>query len=1144
MIFTLKNADFSASNIGTLSSWRIVKSLKGVTTDSTVVNVSKNASYSAVFNVSEGYEFNNAVVTMDGNDISANLVWNTDKTIGTLTINSVTGHVYISIIADALIDDDEDVIKQYTITYKYISESGQLLRVSTTEKVDEGTFKEFSIDNAPEIEDYEISQVVPTSATINGNTTVSYIYAAIEIEEPEDPDIPEDDKISVTSVSLDQTSITVKEGENVQLTATVLPENATNKRVTWSASNSNCTVTQSGLVYGLTEGDSVITVTTKDGGFTATCNVTIEAAQQGGGSEGGGEDDNLPTTEAWYVDVAKYGGSSIANLVYSGFAYCNADTIAACVGVPINALRMKVSKSGTFTYGKTNNSAYEKLGTLNIEQSSEISTYVLDDVITLAEGERLVFNQSTDTGQFTYYTNGGSSHPEGKFDVKITAADPDGQANTKADLLSIDIGYVPIGNASVTGITLDKSILNIGLNETYQLTATVLPGYAANKKVTWSASNSNCTVTQSGLVTAITEGECVITARTVDGGFEATCRVTVIYRGAEVWYVDAAQASKKNGTSKVNAASFAYPINTALIGVPINAIRLAVAQAGILSYGKVSAAEYTKLGTVTLADPSKEVQTYMLEDIIQLSAEEAIWFQATDDTGLFYYDSTTGNTLGNFKAEIKAPTKVTSGNSSNLSIDVGYIVTEEIPLTAIKMTNKVSSLMIGKEHQLSVEPVPSFAELPELVWTASNGNCTVTQNGLVTTVAAGECTITVSSLNGLYTDSITIKIYDNTPTTWYVDGMAGLSGNALRSTNTAAAFTYKDENYHEAYRGKIINALRLAVAQAGTFTYGKVGTTATELYEVLGIIEFELVSKNTQIFIIPEIVINAGERLWFQGRGSDTGLFYYGAANSSISGYSGFTAHIHPSATEGSSNGILGIDIGYVNPDEEVEISVIELSASNITLDINKTYQLNYSIAPSNATNKELVWKSSNENVCTVNNGLVTTLSAGIATITLETEDGKVSDTCVVNVLDMTLYQNVAAVSSLNAASNDTGGFMYSNANEIATYVGVPINTIRLAVAEEGTLTYGKTDGTTRTTLGVITLANPSKTIQEYKLEETVTLIEGENLWFSDSADTGRFYYQMVASQIGRFKGGVTEATPNGRNTNNFNLSIDIGYRE
>jgi uncharacterized protein YjdB len=1143
MIFTLKNADFSASNIGTLSSWRIVKSLRGVTTDSTVVNVSKDASYSAIFNVSEGYEFNNAVVTMDGNDISANLVWNTDKTIGTLTISSVTGHVYISIIADALIDDDEDVIKQYTITYKYISESGQLLRVSTTEKVDEGTFKEFSINNAPEIEDYEISQVVPTSATINGNTTVSYIYAAIEIEEPEDPDIPEDDKISVTSVSLDQTSITVKEGENVQLTATVLPKNATNKRVTWSASNSNCTVTQSGLVYGLAEGDSVITVTTRDGGFTATCNVTIEAAQQGGGSEGG-EDDNLPKEEVWYVDVAKYGGSSIANLVYSGFAYCNADTIAACVGVPINALRMKVSKSGIFTYGKTNNSVYEKLGTLNIERSSEISTYILDDVITLAEGERLVFNQPTDTGQFTYYTDGGNSHPEGKFDVKITAADPNGQANTVADLLSIDIGYVPIGNASVTGITLDKSILNIGLNETYQLTATVLPGYAANKRVTWSASNSNCTVTQSGLVTAITEGECVITARTVDGGFEATCSVTVRNKRAEVWYVDAAQASKKNGTSKVNVASFAYPINTALIGVPINAIRLAVAQAGILSYGKVSAAEYTKLGTVTLADPSKEVQTYMLEDIIQLSAEEAIWFQATDDTGLFYYDSTTGNTLGNFKAEIKAPTKVIGGNSSNLSIDVGYIVTEEVPLTAINITNKISSLGVGNGHQLSVKPVPLFAELPELVWTASNENCTVTQNGLVTAVAEGECTITVSSLSGLYTDSMNLIIYDDIPTTWYVDGMAGLSGNNSTSVNTAASFTYKDEKFHEAYRGKIINALRLAVAKAGTFTYGKVGANATELYEVLGTIELEIVSKNTQTFIIPEIIINTGERLWFQGRGSDTGFFYYGAANSSVSGYTGFVTHMHPDATEASSNGILGIDIGYVNPDDAVEISVIELSKSNITLNTNETYQLNYLIAPSNATNKELVWKSSNKNVCTVNNGLVTTLSAGIATITLETEDGKVSDTCVVNVLDMTLYQNVAAISSLNAASNDTGGFMYSNANEIATYVGVPINTIRLAVATAGTLTYGKTDGTTRTTLGVITLANPSKTIQEYRLEETVTLIEGENLWFSDSTDTGRFYYQMSTSQIGKFKNGVTEAKPNGGNTNNFNLSIDIGYRE
>ena len=82
--------------------------------------------------------------------------------------------------------------------------------------------------------------------------------------------------VPVTSVSLDKTSLELTEGKTAQLTATVEPNNATNKNVTWESSNTSvATVDANGLVTAVSAGTATITVTTVDGGKTDTCTVTV-----------------------------------------------------------------------------------------------------------------------------------------------------------------------------------------------------------------------------------------------------------------------------------------------------------------------------------------------------------------------------------------------------------------------------------------------------------------------------------------------------------------------------------------------------------------------------------------------------------------------------------------------------------------------------------------------------------------------------------------------------------------------------------------------------------------------------------------------------------------------------------------------------
>lgn len=85
--------------------------------------------------------------------------------------------------------------------------------------------------------------------------------------------------IAVTGVKLDQTTLTLNAGESAQLTATVSPSDATNKSVTWSANNSNVSVS-GGKVTAKTAGSAIVTVTTADGGYTAQCNVTVNASTE------------------------------------------------------------------------------------------------------------------------------------------------------------------------------------------------------------------------------------------------------------------------------------------------------------------------------------------------------------------------------------------------------------------------------------------------------------------------------------------------------------------------------------------------------------------------------------------------------------------------------------------------------------------------------------------------------------------------------------------------------------------------------------------------------------------------------------------------------------------------------------------------
>jgi hypothetical protein len=84
-----------------------------------------------------------------------------------------------------------------------------------------------------------------------------------------------DETIAVTGVSLDQSNFTLIVGENKTLVAVVIPDNATNKEISWSSSDINIATVSEGVVTAVAEGSAIITATTVDGEKTATCLVIV-----------------------------------------------------------------------------------------------------------------------------------------------------------------------------------------------------------------------------------------------------------------------------------------------------------------------------------------------------------------------------------------------------------------------------------------------------------------------------------------------------------------------------------------------------------------------------------------------------------------------------------------------------------------------------------------------------------------------------------------------------------------------------------------------------------------------------------------------------------------------------------------------------
>ena len=336
----------------------------------------------------------------------------------------------------------------------------------------------------------------------------------------------QDKTIAVESIVLSEDTLLLGIDDTATLIATIRPENATEREITWTSSNPEiATVSDQGEVVALQEGTCTVTVSA--GGKSAECVVTVSRnvipvkeviLSETSLTLKEGESYTLTATvtpadatertvtwKSGNPDVATVSDEGKIEAVHTGTCI-----ITASAGGKVSECMITVT-SETIAVEQITLSATSlslKLGDSRTLTATVIPSDATDSQVTWSSSDPSVATVS-DQGEVTAVRAGNCT-------ITATAG-----GKSAACTVTVSTQEIPVER-----ITLSSTSLSLKEGDSHRLTATVTPSDATDSQVTWSSSDpSVATVSDQGEVTAVRAGNCTITATA--GGKSATCTVTV-----------------------------------------------------------------------------------------------------------------------------------------------------------------------------------------------------------------------------------------------------------------------------------------------------------------------------------------------------------------------------------------------------------------------------------------------------------------------------------------------------------------------------------------------------------------------------------------------------------------------------------------
>lgn len=512
--------------------------------------------------------------------------------------------------------------------------------------------------------------------------------------------------IEVSGVSLNNSTLSLTVGSSETLTATVSPDNATNKTVSWSTSDSGVASVSDGLVTAVGVGNATITVTTEDGGKTATCAVTVNPVEV-----------TSVTLDQNTLSLTKGGTATLVATVNPATATNKTVTWSSndanVATVDVNG-KVTAVGGGSATITAT---AGGKSATCDVTVSVPVTGVQLNNTsanIIVGETVRLKATVVPDDAT-NKNVNWTSSKPEvADISAKGAEAKVTGRGvGTSIITVSTEDGNITeectviVSAVEVTSVSLDKTTLSLERGASESLSATVLPENATYSTVTWNSSAPDVVyVDNYGLVTALRGGTSLITATA--GGHTATCEVTV----PSYWGV---VGSFNEWTEDIIATE-----NNGVWSALVN-----LTSSSEFKWRKNSGWDEDYGGTEsTWGNPVGEPFPAALHGC-NIAISEGYWRLSLD---------LSGNT---------PLMMVSTGDGSVLSVSL----------------NKQSTVLtVGQSETLIPKVLPVDATNKNLSWTSSNTSVATVANGVVTAVSAGTATITVTTVDGSKTATCSVTV--------------------------------------------------------------------------------------------------------------------------------------------------------------------------------------------------------------------------------------------------------------------------------------------------------------------------------------------------------------------------------------------------
>ena len=290
-----------------------------------------------------------------------------------------------------------------------------------------------------------------------------------------------------------------------------------------------------------------------------------------------------------------------------------------------------------------------------------------------------------------------------------------------------------------------------------------------------------------------------------------------------------------------------------------------------------------------------------------------------------------------------------------------------VAVTSVSVSPATVSISAGNNTALTATVAPLNATNKNVTWSSSNDAiATVTAAGVVSGVSVGTAILTVTTTDGNKTATSEVTVTAGTGTFDYEaeNGTFGGGGRTQATSNASNGFVVGN-----------LNAVG-SFSQVSSVAGGAGGNASLVIRYANGF------SSTSEIGLyVNDIFI---QNVSFSVTGG-WNSFSTATVNISLSAGTGNTIKLQI----GAGNAAADIDKYSVTPAASVLVTGVTITPTSATIATGASVALTATVAPSNASNKNVIWSSSDEAVATVDaNGLVTAVAIGTATITATTQSG------------------------------------------------------------------------------------------------------------------------------------------------------------